>query len=701
MGYDTTEQKGPKFSKEEYWAAEAVDTVGTQIKEKVDGYYLFVRGFGRLQMWHRSYNQYYMNCQKGARLYQTGVDGEYTVLNVNHYHNILAHIKALVTSSRPAFEARASNTDYESMAQCLVAEGLLDYYMKTKGMENNIATAVEHALIFGEGYIRVLWDAQSGKLYGTDNNGEAVHEGDLQFTNFGPLDVIRDYSKVTAHDHDWAIIRTFKNKFTLAAKFPDSKDMILSSPTRQNVQKDLIFTMPMLFKDTDDIIVYEFYHRPTAALPKGRMTWINDNGDVIMDGGLPYDNIPVYRMAAEEQAESAFGFTVGFDLLPIQENLDNMFSTIATNQNAFGVQNIIIEQGSGFAAPDMYGSVKLLTIPQGAMEPKALQLCSTPPEIFQFVKTMIGDMETLSGVNSVARGQPEPSLKSGAALALVQSMAIQFNMPMQLSYTRLIEHLGVATIKILKSNAAVPRIAAITGKAKRSYLKEFTMKDLEHVDRVVVDLGNPLTQTTAGRVNLAETLLQNKLVTNADEYIQVLMTGSFEPIIEGKEAELMLIRAENEGLQDGKSQNVIITDNHAEHINEHKVVLSSPEARMNPTLVQNTLKHLQDHIDMLKNPQYQDLLNLLGEHPIAPQQPAGPPGGMPAGTAGTPVQPPAAIHPIAAEPSGPPLQQQTPGHVNQIALPSGPRNPLTQVKTMLPNGAGRNTALSGKAPPHP
>ena len=75
----------------------------------------------------------------------------------------------------------------------------------------------------------------------------------------------------------------------------------------------------------DDIIDYEFYHKQTAALPEGRMTWINDNGEVIMDGPLPYRGLPVFRMCAEEQAETPFGTSVAFDLLPIQENLDNMF----------------------------------------------------------------------------------------------------------------------------------------------------------------------------------------------------------------------------------------------------------------------------------------------------------------------------------------------------------------------------------------
>ena len=39
-------------------------------------------------------------------------------------------------------------------------------------------------------------------------------------------------------------------------------------------------------------------------------------------------------------------------------------------------------------------------------------------------------------------------------------------------------------------------------------MKEFTGDDLTSVNRVIVDVGNPLARTTAGRVEMAEQLLQ-------------------------------------------------------------------------------------------------------------------------------------------------------------------------------------------------
>src|SRR5690606_13663300 len=105
-------------------------------------------------------------------------------------------------------------------------------------------------------------------------------------------------------------------------------------------------------------------------------------------------------------------------------------------------------------------------------------LTQTPPEIFNFMTQIERLMETISGVNSVARGNPEASLKSGAALALVQSMAIQFSQNLQRAYAQLIEDLGTSTINILKDFAAVPRVAAIAGKSNRPMMREFVGDDL-------------------------------------------------------------------------------------------------------------------------------------------------------------------------------------------------------------------------------
>jgi hypothetical protein len=609
----------------EYWASVPSAEIADEMLDKIDDYYEFLSVSGRLDLWRRSWTYYYRPRLTGAMLNPAGQQGELTSMSVNNYRNLLVHLETMTTQQKANFEPRATNSDVKSQSQVILASGLLDYQMTEKRLERNIKRAVKDGLIFSEGFVRAEWDATDGKIYGQTGTGAPIYEGDIKYSNYNPLNVIRDFTKESYGPKDWVICRDFKNKHDLAAKFPDLRDKILND---SDDYIELARTTTLNYVDlenSDNIAVYTLLHPPTPALPNGRYAQILDNRTVLMDGPIPYDETHVYRLAPDEETGTIFGYTVAFDLLPVQAALDALFSTAITNNLTFGVQNILLPKGHDLSTSQLTGGLNVIEYDREEGKPEPLNLLSTPPEVYEFMNMLDRVQETLSGVNSVARGNPEASLKSGAALALVQSMAIQFNMSLQQSYAMLVEDVGTGTINLFKKYAAVPRVAAIVGKSNRPLMAQFTGDDLDMINRVTVDMGNPMTRTTAGKVNLAEQFMANGFVENPDQYIQVVTTGRLEPVIEGKQAELLLIKSENENLADGQPQRALITDQHAEHILEHKTVLASPEVRQDPNspIVAATLEHIQEHINFLKTAD-PALLALIHQQSLMP--PALPPG---------------------------------------------------------------------------
>lgn len=613
-----------------YWATVPANEIADEMLDKVEKYYKHLSLTGRLDLYRRSYGYYFRPRITGARLNQGGQQGELTTLSVNHYRNLLVHLETMTTQQRAAFESRATNSDMKSQAQVILANGLLDYYMREKKLERYIKQAVKDCLIYGEGFVRCEWDATSGETYGKTETGAAIYEGDMRYSNYTPLDAVRDFTKNSPSHQDWVILRDFENKYVLAAKFPHLRDDILSdSVDALELTRTTVLDFVDL-QDSDNITLYTLLHKPTPALPQGRYTTCIENGTVLMDGPIPYKDTHVYRIAPDEESQTIFGYTVGYDLLSMQEGFDLLASTVLSNQAAFGVQNILVPKGHDLSTSQIAGGLNLMEYDPKIGRPEALNLTQTPAEIFNFMNMLSGLMETISGVNSVARGNPEASLKSGAALALVQSMAIQFSMGLQQSYAQLVEDVGTGTINILKEFAAVPRVAVIAGKANRPLMKEFSGQDISMINRVTVDMGNPMTNTTAGKVNLAEMLMDRNMLENPDQFIQVVTTGRFEPVIQAKQSQLILIKEENEELADGIPQRALVTDKHDQHILEHASVLANTDVRKDPNspVIQATLAHIQDHIDMLSNPQAQILLGLLHQQGIAPPAPpSGPPAG--------------------------------------------------------------------------
>ena len=349
---------------------------------------------------------------------------------------------------------------------------------------------------------------------------------------------------------------------------------------------------------------------------------------VLLDVPLPYRTIPLFRLSPANIMGTPYGYSDMFDVYPIQEALNSTYSTILTNQNAFGVQNLFVERGSDLVHQALPGGMNVV---EGNKKPEPLQLTATAPETYKFAQILEQLGETQSGINSVTRGNPEASLRSGNSLALVQSMSLQFQNTFQRNYVKFLEEIGSTLIEILKDYANTPKLISIVGKNKRSLMKEFTGDMISDVRRVTVNVGNPLAKTIAGKVEIANNLANMKIIKTPEQYFMVLETGSVETLYEADMQDIFLIKRENEKLLEGKEVMADILDRHSLHIKEHRSVISDPDLRDNPELTAKVRAHIQEHIDMLRNVN-PDLLMLINEQPLNPQQNAGapnlPPGPM-------------------------------------------------------------------------
>lgn len=662
-----------------YFAALEAEKTASILLDRAKSFYNLLESNNYLDklknMW-QAYHGNYTSYTDGHRIEFGGEQGELVQLPVNHFRNLAQHILVMVTSNRPIMEARSVNTDYKSLAQTYLANGILDYYMREKHLEDALKKAAEIAIVLGAGFIKLEWNATAGEIFDADEEtGEFNYEGEIEFSTYTPFDVVVDGSKEN-WDHDWVVVRSFENRFNLIAKYPELADKLKTVPskTESSVSRLSVWSND----ETDDIPIYEFFHKRSEAMPDGRYLLFVDSDIVLLDAPLPYRVLPVFRITPGDILGTPYGYTPMFDVYPIQEALNSMYSAILTNQNAFAVQNVFVPKGSDLSISSIEGGMNIV---EGNSKPEPLNLTETPAEIFKFIEVLVQSAETLSGVSSVTRGSPEASLRSGSALALVQSMALQFISGLQNSYVKMIEDCGTALIQILKDFAMTPKVIALVGKNNRTFLKEFTGEDVSSINRVIVDVGNPLSRSIAGRVQMAEQMLQMGVVKSPQQYFQVLNTGRLDSMFEGEMTEMLLIKSENEKLVDGETVKANALDQHKLHIMEHKSVLADPDLRKDADLVTRTLQHIQQHIDLLRTVD-PDLLMLIGEQPLqnpnVQQQPPAP--GQPQ-VPGQPMPPNSSMPGIAPEMMSPmqgltaPGQAMTGPGVQNVALPNVPTPP--------------------------
>jgi hypothetical protein len=604
----------------QYWATKQIDEIVPELLKKVKSFDDHLRDSGLLDELKDSYNSFYGD----SKIRDAGTQSELKGIRINHYASLIRNLVSLVTTNKPAWQPIASNTDSASQSAAVLASGLLDFYMKDRRLERTFKNACQMASFMKEAWVSTTWNTQLGEIiHAGDETSSPVHEGDLDYKLFQLTDIIRDYNK-SDNNFDWLIVREYKNKWDLIAQFPEHTDKINSVFKEENNTSKIRYNNTKE-EELDNIPFYTFYFKPCAALPNGRMiTFIEDQG--LTDGPLPYPKIPLVRISAEDTFESCFGHSPMMDVLPVQKGVDTLASILLSNNSAFGVQNIVVDKGSGITVNQISGGMNLIEKNPGT-NITPLQLTASAPETYKFFDMLIQQSQLLSGINDAVRGQSSAGT-SGAALALLSQQAIQFANGLQQSYVALIEDTGTLSINILQRYANNKRVAILTGKHNRPLLKNWSAEDLNGISRITIESGNALSKTASGRLTMADSLLQAGMVKRPEQYISVLQTGNLEPMLESETSQLLNLRRENEKLQEGYQVKALISDDHSLHIKEHLAILDSPDVREDEQLVANVLAHVQDHLNLAKS-MPPELSMILGRQSFSPSQPVDAPQNIP------------------------------------------------------------------------
>ncbi len=527
-----------------------------------------------------------------------GTNGELLRISVNHVRNLVTHILNMTTAERPSLSAKATNAESQSIMAAELFDGVLEYYLRTKRCERHLRRAVEQSLVFGTGFLLLEWDTMLGKPYMVGPDGQPVNDGDLSIRTCSVYDVCIDNDKEYPEDLEWAVVRHWENRYNVAHRYPDMQDKILALPGRMELERKTGGSYGWQ-SDNEDIPVYTFYHAPSAALPNGRRTVILSEELVPEDFENPYGQVPLLWIRPSEGMGTVYGYAPTNDLAPLQVFYNLLYSTIATNQAMFGVQNIAVERGSDIQFKQLMGGMNLIEYTPQTKPPEPLNLVQTPKEIFDMLELNERQLETISGVNSVARGNPEHSLKSGVALNIVQSMATQFQSGLTGSYAQLLEDMGNLMLKIFRKFAQTERMIGIVGKNKVIKSKSWSGSSFDDVDSVVCEITSPLSRTIAGRRDMATELLNSGLIKTTQEYFTVLETGQLEPLYRSEISGPNLIRDENDQLIEAQPVPVLRTDDHELHIREHKCLLDAPMIRRQGNIVNVVLGHIMEHEQFL------------------------------------------------------------------------------------------------------
>lgn len=580
----------------------------------------------------RAYNAYYANAIAGdcdSALSFLGESGELVKTSVNELRTVSRQFISLITKQKLAFESVVLQTDGQALSDARLADCLADYVVDSQNLDSKSDRMAEQAYLYGLGVMGCLWRADLGPDYVADGQ-RILKQGDIEVFNLDLEDVRFLPWQCEEDEIEAVVFRRRRNRYALINLYPDLENEIEACggvSDKEDESDNRISVIYLVVKDT-------------AACPSGRLTvFLEESPNTILaDGPNPYKEFPIVLMAPESlQTPCVYGYPKILDLLPVQENLDAVVSAITTNLSAFGVQAILAPEQMGLSVKDIAG-LNFITYNSaaaggGKIEP--LQLTANPPDSYKYVEMCIQSLTQLSGLNQAVRGNPPPGVTAAIAISTLSANALEFLQTFSKSYNRAVEELVLLAVRCYATFARTERQIPVKPSANETTFKTFVGSQLENVRSLRLKITNPLAQTIAGRVGIAEQLLsQGK--ASAGEYLQLLNTGSLEAVTDDGADEQDFINKENDALRRGEIVRALSLDNHANHIRQHKGLLNDPETRrlaaafnpQNPMqdasvenayrLVEAVTNHILEHDNLMKSTDSQ--LQAVANGLPAPQQ---------------------------------------------------------------------------------
>lgn len=633
---------------------------------------------------------------------RAGVQGELASFRLNTGRSNAKALVSIVTAPPLAWRPIARNDDAGAAKSTTLAKNLLEDAWKTRQFARQHRAQVEMALAFAEAYRFVEWNPALGKPMAA-LDGQVLFEGDAVVHLVPPWDYVTDPRARHPSVAPWCFVRVQKNAYDLAAVTPqlvdgkagdEARDAILSVTSKRDW--DLLttgndYTAANAY-ESELVDEWHFFHAPTPTIPDGLHVVFLSGAVVLRAEPLALGEMPIVPLAPEALFNTPSGWSSYWDTLAPQQISDAIDVMMSSNITNLGNTIVAIEKGSDVTPQRLAGGNKVWPYAAGGKPPVGINLAQVDPNTLKYQDTLRRYMQQQLGLSDISFGRtPGDSAQMNAqAFAVLASMGTQLASPFQQASFEAEAKVGELYLKTLALNVPVERLLRIVGQDSKGLFSEtkWTGKDLAPVETVVIDIGNPLEQSPAGKMQLLETYRQIPgAITAPQQVAQIMETGRLEPVLKGPVDAAVLVKSENEMMAAGDAPpSPDRLEDHVLHAQGHAHVLNSIDAKNNPAVGQAVHTHVMAHYvelwnlppgaDPTMDPLFGPRLDvLLGRAPMdpalrMPPQMGPPPGMGPPGPGGPPAandnkEPPAtgAPPPPGSQPPTPPVEM--------------PENPLT------------------------
>jgi len=567
---------------------------------------------------------------------------------INHLYDLTESHVSRTSRFKPSVQFLPTNDDFHDKQASKLAKRLFDHLSYLEHLDAKSRSAVRFSRVAGEGYLFIEWDPDKGPVspkwtaakeqYGDkvpllDANGnpekdelgneitidKPVKIGDVCLKIIRPEMLMFD-TKYEFDDAKFFFHTEECHVEELRADYPKKADQIKVNAD-ERVEEYYATTEKRERTSTRKIT---FWYKPDKYLPKGRK--IVFTPDVVLEnkeypyehGEWPFERLTDIDIPGEMHARS---FYINARQITAQIN----------NLTTMAVRNIKLASSPKWMVPK--GSVKLeqlnnntgLVQYQGPQPPVLSTPSTIAPEIFNLRTMLKEDVQQVSGVHGVSRGEPPAGVKAGVALQFLNEQENERASSFIAKYNEFIRRVGDKMVKVCSQyyDESDERTIAVIGKNDEYSRVPFDMKTLSRPFDVRIQNSSALPESKAQRIQTILDLAERfPTLVGEDQVADMIDFGQADKWYDEATAAVRAAERENEMMMDSHVIQPAEYEIHLQHWRVHVTEIQKPGFVDLPAEVQDTIKdHVLAHEMLMsqismKNPGYLEQLKTLPQFPL-------------------------------------------------------------------------------------
>lgn len=493
---------------------------------------------------------------------------------VNHLYDLTANRVSRLVKYRPAVAIMPNSNEHQDKISAKTTKSLLDNIWYQENFDSKITPEVAvTAAVKGEAYLWIDWNPNKGDLHPDSpkegnpvvlkgENGEPlkgedgkeltvdrpVRVGDVEYEVIHPEHVfLQPQDKLDKVEYCFRMICMSVDDAKV--KYPKAADKI-----KANVDKYKSYQWLKSLDIIEPVVIWEFYHKRTESLDKGRTVVFTDSA--VLDsskGKFNHGELPFERVTDIDEPGKLHGISFFETVKALTSTYNNLTNMIVRNNYLVSHPKWMLPAGSA----KIEALANDITIVQykGPTPPQLAVASPTPPEVYNFMKQVKEEFQQISGVFGVSRGEPPPGIKAGVALQFLNEQESERHNLSVLKWNDFIKRVAKKTLAVCGDyyDISDQRMVRVVGKNNSWQLKFFDKANLNKPYDIKVQNSSALPDSKAARMQTVMDL--NKEFPGMlpqEQVVELLDLGKSDEFVDQVTSAVRTAEAENESLLSGE-----------------------------------------------------------------------------------------------------------------------------------------------------